>query len=470
MRITGLAAILSGIARAALLAALAAPAVASDAPAADAPTALAEPALVPEAPERALDVPGDELADRAPAEPPPADFTAAQFIDSAGCVFVSTPQGWRARIARDGSPICGYPPTLSARRLGRDTVQPLFPQPAESREKMIARVLTETIVPNLQSGELVDPPPADQGGADAPSAGSAARDAAAVASAGQAAPEPSALPPSAATPLAPPPSALTPASTPPAPVAPSLTASAAPDPADPLGLVAAVTQAPVLAQDAEARGNRLCQLLGAERTPRPGPGGSSALGFCGASEGGLAKTVSRLDGARVAVADSTAPGATRGSGPRVVLTGADRGGAGNAVADRSASANGDRDTGRATGRRDDRGGPRALRGKGGDRIAGQTGAHAKAGDAKAGAPASAAKGDASLLIPPGARYVQIGAFRDAANAGRAAQRLAGMGLPVVRSAKGGTQLIMVGPLGGREAIVRTMDRVRRSGFRDAYAR
>ena len=75
-----------------------------------------------------------------------------------------------------------------------------------------------------------------------------------------------------------------------------------------------------------------------------------------------------------------------------------------------------------------------------------------------------------MMIPPGARFVQIGAFRDAGNAARTATRLSGMGLPVVRSQQRDTQLIMVGPLSGREAIVRTIDRVRQAGYRDAYAR
>ena len=63
-------------------------------------------------------LPGLALAqDFRPAEPPPPDFSARQYIDSKGCVFLRDDDsgGWTARVSRDGAPICGYPPTLSAR-------------------------------------------------------------------------------------------------------------------------------------------------------------------------------------------------------------------------------------------------------------------------------------------------------------------------------------------------------------------
>lgn len=50
-----------------------------------------------------------------PAETPPPDFTAGQYIDSAGCVFVRDGSGWRPRLD-GGAPICGYPPTLGTGR------------------------------------------------------------------------------------------------------------------------------------------------------------------------------------------------------------------------------------------------------------------------------------------------------------------------------------------------------------------
>lgn len=56
----------------------------------------------------------------APAELPPPDFTARQYIDSKGCVFLRDGEAWVARQARDGTMLCGYPPTLSARRRAPD--------------------------------------------------------------------------------------------------------------------------------------------------------------------------------------------------------------------------------------------------------------------------------------------------------------------------------------------------------------
>lgn len=47
-----------------------------------------------------------------PAEPPPAGFAGAQYVDSAGCVFRRDGAGgWQARLTRDGQPLCGYAPT-----------------------------------------------------------------------------------------------------------------------------------------------------------------------------------------------------------------------------------------------------------------------------------------------------------------------------------------------------------------------
>lgn len=130
-RITGFSGILAAIAAAAVLALLAMPvhAAGGGGHAAEPATAPVPAIALPPKPIPLLDVPADELSDSLrPAEPPPPDFTAAQFIDSAGCVFVRVKDGWRARIARDGSAICGYPPTFSARRTGPDSITPLFPE------------------------------------------------------------------------------------------------------------------------------------------------------------------------------------------------------------------------------------------------------------------------------------------------------------------------------------------------------
>ncbi|ARJ69896.1 SPOR domain-containing protein [Paracoccus contaminans] len=418
MRITGLTAILPGVVGAALLAALVLPAHASGAAAAAAATKAEEaapppPALVPPAPERTLDVPAEELAARPPAEPPPADFAGAQFIDAAGCVFVRTPEGWLARIARDGSAICGYPPTLSARRSAPDRVQPLFPDRQEPRARMIERVLSETIMPSLQTGELADGAHA-AGRAGGQAMGHGGGDRLMASDAVD-------------------------------PPRPPLQGPAQPA-GDPLGFAAVRAQAPVPAQPPVDRSGRLCRLIGAQAQPRPGIGGSSALGFCGAAGPDLRPRLASAEagGLPARMGAAAHPGAPRKSAKAAAASGSRRGGAGAAAAQAQ---------GRSTG------------------AAPRRAAAAAAPRGAAGTQGTARKaGDAAALIPPGARYVQVGAFKDAGDAGRTAQRLAGMGLPVLRARQGGSHVLMIGPLPGREAIVRMIDRLRRAGYRNAHAR
>lgn len=83
-----------------------------------------------------------------------------------------------------------------------------------------------------------------------------------------------------------------------------------------------------------------------------------------------------------------------------------------------------------------------------------------------------ARPEVPLLIPPGAQYLEVGAFKDPLDAHRLAQKLVAMGLPVVRSKPGQTTLsaVMVGPLEGREAMVRMADRLRKAGFARLVAR
>ncbi len=378
--------------------------------------AAAEPAAervvtVPEGRLRSPDIPPEELADRAPAEAPPPGFTAAQYIDSQGCVFVRAGTGWAARVARDGSAICGYPPTMSARRTDPDRPPTLFAPPEEPRAQRIERVLTETIVPNLLEGELVTPPAAPQ----AP-ASSAAGDAPSVAAV-------TTQPPAAAV-------ATDPKGSPEngGPVPARTTGPATP--ADPLGLSALVREASVAtAPDPSLRHARLCALTGAAAAAQPGIGGATALGFCGPASVSLSPQtrpeVPAPSRARVATAAPASSLAARGASPtRAAAT------------------------------------PKAPR---------QT-VPTSARAATERRTTTAARQGTEPMIPPGARYVQIGAFRDAGNAARTARRVSDLGLPVARSLQGQTQLIMVGPLTGREAVVRALDRVRRAGFRDAYAR
>ena len=87
-----------------------------------------------------------------PAEAPPPDFVGAQYIDSQGCVFARDGAGWTARLDRDGNPICGYPPTYSARRLvpEGDPLAPLSGRGPQGMEEALADALAE----GLRDGEL----------------------------------------------------------------------------------------------------------------------------------------------------------------------------------------------------------------------------------------------------------------------------------------------------------------------------
>lgn len=97
-----------------------------------------------------------------PAELPGPEFTARQYIDSRGCVFTraeGADDAWQARLARDGSPICGYPPSLSARRLspGQDIALGAAAG-QKSQGKQVEQVLSELVYGSLQPGELASDP------------------------------------------------------------------------------------------------------------------------------------------------------------------------------------------------------------------------------------------------------------------------------------------------------------------------
>lgn len=339
---------------------------------------------------RITDVPDRELSDRlSPAETPPPDFTAAQYIDSAGCVFLRTGQGWRARVARDGAPICGYPPTLSARRLGPDSAA-LFAKADEPPAERIHRELTEAIIPNLHEGELIQ-------GADAvPEVAGATHGHSGAGSPtgadGPAAQEGTGRPPQ-----------------------------------DPLGLGEMMSHAPELSRQMTRTGHtdRLCALIGSA----PQDAAASPLGLCRPATATLAALAQPAT--RDPVRTIRPSAAQAGYKPAREET---RQASRNPVKRNAVAAK-----------------PRP--------------------DAAARRTAEAPR-DAQGMIPPDARYVQIGAFRDLQGVERTARALTALGLPVVRSrsAHGQAQLIMVGPLDGREAIVRMIDRLRRAGYRDVVAR
>lgn len=316
-----------------------------------------------------------------PAETPPPDFTAGQYIDSKGCVFLRTDGDWRGRIERDGAPVCGYPPTLSARRTGPDSPAALFPEPELPRAARIERDLTEAIIPNLQAGELA--PAEDKGAQEVP------------------------------------------AERPPGPT---------PAPAsDPLGLGAVVATVPEVARQVAGAGrtDRLCALIGG-RTALPGGG----LDLCGFGPAPLA-----------ALSRSGQPGALSGKveDSKAVAGSPEREAAQRTAKDTSRRQAGKGDTGRQAAGRGDRDRPRP-------------------GTAQRPA------GDDPRLVPAGARFVQVGSFRDPQQARAMSRKLAGMGLPVVAGTEGEGHLVMVGPLAGRESVVRMIDRLRRAGYPDLRAR
>lgn len=355
MAVSGFSLLLAAVSALTVLAALALP-VAADEP-------------------RALATPAADLAEVAPAEAPPPDFTGGQYIDSAGCVFLRTPQGWRARATREGEPICGYPPTFSARRTAPDTAVNLFPPAPEPEPERIQRELTERIIPNLQGGELAE------GGGERPGTLESQKvDAIAETSRGQA--------------------------------------------SDPLHLGAIMAGAPALSREMGGdRMERVCALIGGTGQDATEP----ALGLCGTRPAPLA-TLNRSKPVQTAVAAATSAPAVSGH-----------------------------PVGRAEGRRPDK--PRAG-------APGGTPSRAVA------AVRAVKRADDPRLIPPGSRYVQVGSDRDPRSQGDVAQKLAALGLPVVRARQeaGKPPLVLVGPLEGREAVVRMIDLLRRAGYADLRAR
>ncbi|SEH86842.1 SPOR domain-containing protein [Paracoccus alkenifer] len=353
-------------------------------------------------PRRADGPPADPRDSHRPAEEPPSDFSGLQYIDSAGCVFLRTEAGWRARLARDGAPICGLPPTL-ALRPGRET----SPEP-EPRAVQIERILTETIITNMQAGELADPAPAKLAGA------------------------PRAFGPQ--TPDKGESSAL---------------GSADPDPLpDPLNVGRMLAHAPALRRQlvGAGRAEALCELVG----------GGDPLGLCGKAEGGLTPDLPLLS----AHAPARAPIASADPAPT-----------GTAPPDIAADLPGSVQEPRLKAATQPVAPPAAVRTTETSRPKAAVPSPAAA---QPGAPGSSPEtgGAGPLLIPAGARYLEVGVFTDPDQAQATAASLVAMGLPVVRTKPRDDAglAIMVGPLEGREAIVRMADRLRKAGFTRLVAR
>lgn len=386
--------------------------------------------------------PGLALAsDLRPAEDPPADLVARQYIDSSGCVFLRDEAGgWLPRLSRDGSPICGYPPTMSARGLdGKPRLRALDPNAGRSRAELLEQALSETVLTNLRPGELAnDPTPMET----LPDFG----------------PEPT---------------------------------STAPVDA----LKAALAAAPTVRNsmgEALRPNRRLCQLLGYDdKAGASALGSDPSQGYCSTlPESDLSRLsfVRPLGEVRKADAKSAAPAKTGTEAkPPVASVPVPKKAATVAAADRSRPTSAkaqqakspDKSTAKATKQpakpvvntpKAAHPGPATPQTPKAVNAA-KTLAAPKAPAATASKPTAPASPG---LIPPGARYVQFGTYADMTNADRAAQVVARMGYPVMRGQGkvGGrnVQFILAGPFSDRETIVRALDSIRRAGFRDAYPR
>ncbi len=406
-------------------------------------------------------VPGVALAlDYRPAEMPPADFSARQYIDSKGCVFLRDDEvnGWKARVSRDGSPICGYPPTLSARGLdGKPRLSVLDPDAGRSPAEMLEEALAETVLTNLRPGELAsDPTPMEK----LPDMG----------------PEPD--------------------------------ISSAPSDA----LKAALAAAPDMRRsmgEALQPNKRLCELLGYDGTTGPAEAGADpSQGYCDSLP---ASDLSRLTFIRpVASVQSPEPAAETPVAVGTVMLGAPVAETHSATAPVAepptapkaaevAAMPKPKPPKPADASLKDKPKPQPVPKMPDAKRPVSAEAAAKAPAAKAlAATALAAKDPVAAqvpaapvavatkpkpeaapptgagMIPAGARYVQVGTYADAANADRAAQAIAAMGYPVLRGkdkvGARAVQFIMAGPFNDRQSIVKAMDGIRRAGFKDAYPR
>ncbi len=70
----------------------------------------------------------------------------------------------------------------------------------------------------------------------------------------------------------------------------------------------------------------------------------------------------------------------------------------------------------------------------------------------------------------GARFVQVGTYRNPANAQRAAQTIARMGMRARIGKRGSTMTVQAGPFAGQQALATALQRLRGAGYADAFAR
>ncbi|MDO5529311.1 MAG: SPOR domain-containing protein [Paracoccus sp. (in: a-proteobacteria)] len=114
-----------------------------------------------------------------PAEPPPDDFSALQYVDSEGCVARRDPAGEWARMQSEGAPVCGFPPSFGAPERGALLrAEPAAPRSAGviERELMMAVASEVELVdgpasaPPAQTGDQRQPAPSPASSNAAPAA------------------------------------------------------------------------------------------------------------------------------------------------------------------------------------------------------------------------------------------------------------------------------------------------------------
>lgn len=356
---------------------------------------------------------GISAADAArPAEAPPADFPGAQYIDSAGCVFVRDGRGWSAKQGDDGAPLCGFPPSRSA--WARAEVADAPPSMAD-----IERDLTVSLIE--AEGARVDLAQTSR-----------------VAAGTQ---TDAAHHPTIAENHAQPEVAAKPAQK-----------IAAPDP----GLGAQIERALHAEPALEARmtatldpNARLCELLGMRAAAKGNIpfGADPTRGYCAGQAPGALPGTQALDVAAAKRGIASTPAS---------VTVASRKAATAPVAKVTAGVT-----------------PRPSGKIGTHTRAAAPQKSGKATDAKSAQAAPRQSSDTEAgRVPAGARYVQIGQF-NADGVAAAIAALRSMGYPVARQVKvgeDGQRIVLAGPFESRERLIAALDRLQKAGFGAALAR
>jgi len=356
---------------------------------------------------QALAAAGDE-----PAEPPPAGFPSRQYIDSRGCVFLRDDSGgWSPRLARDGTPICGYPPTRSVRGLdGGPRLPALDPNAGRSSAELLAEALSRQIITGLRPGELAsDPRPMEH----LPDLG----------------PEPASSAP-----------------------AEELRAALATALALRRGMAGALHP-----------NRRLCELLGYDDALGTGGLGDATQGYC--------DSLSGSDLLRFGFMRPVGSIAATGKGPAADVAVPDQGIGPARPPVRPPPRPPAPAPAAAAPSRPDKSAAAPATGQGAAAPVRPATGRQEAGPAPPSRPAAT---PGPGMIPADARYVQIGSFADPGQAEEAARIVAGLGYRVLRGrqqAEGkAVRILLAGPFADRESIVRAIDGIRKAGFRDAFPR